>query len=292
MGGYSSKGTTPQTADVDGFVPIPGIVSYEIETGTWKNSSTADYSAYGTAMYGQMQYVPFGAEGLLIVMGGSTSDAVAWTDRGSSKYVTFQKINIFDPATSSWHNQTASGSIPNARSRFCSVGASGDNGTYDIFIYGGYVASASGEPQASDTGAQKQRNIALDEVFVLSLPGFIWTKANYTASTPRVNHACNFAGGRQMIVTGGLNPSSANGTDLISRPDVWTQGIGVFDMTTMQWKDSYDANAQPYVTPEAVKSWYAANGGPYPAEWDDPVVEGLFTKSGNTTSLWHIKDRR
>lgn len=64
-----------------------------------------------------------------------------------------------------------------------------------------------------------------------------------------------------MIVTGGLNLASANFTDLISRPDVWTQGIGVFDMTAMQWKDHYDADAQPYMTPAAVKSWYAANGG-------------------------------
>ncbi|ERF70547.1 hypothetical protein EPUS_07968 [Endocarpon pusillum Z07020] len=154
MGGYSSRRTTPQTADVDGFVPIPGIVSYDIEAGTLKSLSATDYSIYGTAMYGQMQYVPFGAEGLLVVMGGSTSDAVEWTDRGS-KYVSFETITIFDSTTNSWHNQIASGTIPDSRPRFCSVAASGDNGTYEIFIYVGYVASASGEPQASNTAAQR-----------------------------------------------------------------------------------------------------------------------------------------
>jgi Kelch motif len=280
MGGYASRRTTPQTADVEGFVPIPGIVSYNTVNNTWRNESTTSYSTFGTAMYGQMQYVPtFGAEGLLLVMGGSTSNAVEWTDRGSN-YVSFQKVNIYDLATRSWHTQTTSGTIPNVRSRFCSVGARGDNGTYEVFIFGGYVASATGEPQASNTDAQKQRNIELDEVLVLSLPGFVWTKADYIAASPRVNHACNIAGNRQMVVTGGLNPAS-NQEQLVSAPDVWTQGIGVFDMTTLQWKDSYDAQAESYVTPDVVKSWYAANGA-YPATWDDPEVKSLFTQSGNT----------
>jgi Kelch motif len=284
MGGFASKRTTPQTADLQDLVPIPGIVSYNTVDGTWKNESSTGYSAFGTAVLAQLQYVPtFGAGGLLLVMGGSTPNAVKWTDRGSN-YVSFEKVNIYDLASKSWHAQTASGAIPNARSRFCSVGARGDNGTYEIFIFGGHVASASGESLASDTEAQKKRNIALDEVLVLSLPGFVWTKANYTAATPRVMHACNIAGNRQMVVTGGLNPATADQKQLLSTRDNWTQGIGVFDMTTLQWKDSYDADAEAYVTPEVVKSWYAANGA-YPATWDNAVVEGLFTQSGNNPYL-------
>jgi Kelch motif len=278
LGGYETASTRPQNADLQGFLPTPGIVSYDIEAGAWKNESAAGYSAYGTAMYGQMQFVPLaGNDGLLVVLGGGTSDAVEWTDRGAN-YISFQEINIYHPATSTWHKQTASGPTPNARARFCSVAAQGDNGTYEIFIYGGHVASPSGEPQASNTEAQRERNTALDEVFVLSLPGFVWTKANYTAATPRVNHACSAAANRQMIVTGGLNPASANQSELINSRDIWTQGIGVFDLTAMQWKDNYDTNAQPYMTPDAVKSWYAANG-PYPSVWDDPAVEDFFTQS-------------
>lgn len=73
--------------------------------------------------------------------------------------------------------------------------------------------------------------------------------------------------------------SERNGADLHAR--CVGAGIGVFDMTTSQWKDNYDANAEPYVTPEAGKSWYAANGQ-YPAKWDDAAVEGFFTQSGNS----------
>jgi hypothetical protein len=136
----------------------------------------------------------------------------------------------------------------------------------------------SGETQASDTNAQWLRNRELDQVFVLSLPGFVWMKSNYTAANPRISHACNIAGNRQMIVSGGLNPASANKSELYSSRDIWTKGIGVFDITTMQWKDNYDANAKPCTTPNAVRSWYARNG-PFPTAWDDPPVEGFFTQS-------------
>lgn len=175
--------------------------------------------------------------------------------------------------------------IPNARSRFCSVGTQGDNGTYEIFIYGGHVSSPTGfDPQSSDADAQRHRNVAFDEVIVLSLPGFVWIKANYTATNPRISHACNIAANRQMIITGGLNPASINQSELIQRRDTWIQGAGVFDLRTMQWKDHYNTNAELYTTPDAVKSWYAANDL-FPAKWDDPSIEQLFTKSGAQVRL-------
>ncbi|KAF7504881.1 hypothetical protein GJ744_001602 [Endocarpon pusillum] len=276
LGGYETAWTTPQTAGLTALVPTPGMVSYNSDTGTWKNESAIGYTTFGTAMFGQMQFVPHvGQEGLLVVLGGATSDVIQWEDRGTN-YISFENINMFNPATSTWHNQTASGTTPNSRLRFCSVGVPGDNGTYEIFIYGGHIASAGGETQASDTTAQQQRNIELDEVFVLSLPGFVWMKADYTAANPRISHACNVAQ-RQMIITGGLNPASRNMTDLYSSQDVWNHGIGVFDLTAMQWKDNYDANAEPYITPNVVKSWYATNG-PYPSTWNDSAVEGFFTQ--------------
>lgn len=87
-----------------------------------------------------------------------------------------------------------------------------------------------------------------------------------------------------MVVTGGLNPASTNFSDLITIKDVWAQGIGILDMTTMQWRGDYDANAEPYVTTAAVKDWYTANG-PYPAEWDDPVLEGISIRQASNTYL-------
>ena len=33
-------------------------------------------------------------------------------------------------------------------------------------------------------------------------------------------------------------------------PDPWDQGLGIFDMSAMEWKDSYDPNAAAYTSPE------------------------------------------
>jgi hypothetical protein len=100
-------------------------------------------------------------KGFLVVVGGSTSDAVEWTATGTN-YISFQQTSVFVPATGQWHNQTASGTIPNPHPIFCLVGARGDNGTYEIFIFDGHVASPGFEPQSSSIDAEKQRNIDLD----------------------------------------------------------------------------------------------------------------------------------
>jgi hypothetical protein len=120
-----------------------GYSSYNIDAGTRKNESAVGYTAYGAAMFGQMQFVlHVGEVGLFVVLGGATSDVFNWEDRGTN-YISFQIINMLDPATSIWYNQTASGMIPNPRLRFCAVGLQGDNRTYEIFIYGAHVASAN-----------------------------------------------------------------------------------------------------------------------------------------------------
>jgi hypothetical protein len=81
-----------------------------------------------------------------------------------------------------------------------------------------------------------------------------------------------------MVVIGGQNPATANGTALIETPYIWPHGIGIFDMTTMDWSDQYDASVADYVTPEKVKSWIQQNG-PYPSTGDDPTVKGYFVRS-------------
>jgi hypothetical protein len=50
------------------------------------------------------------------------------------------------------------------------------------------------------------------------------------------------------------------------------QGVGVFDLSTMEWKDHYNASAAPYATPDVVKTWYNENGL-YPASWSNATVE-------------------
>lgn len=51
-----------------------------------------------------------------------------------------------------------------------------------------------------------------------------------------------------MIIIGGTNHFMSHDRD------PWPQGIGVFDMTALNFKDSYQANAGPYKTPNIIKN--------------------------------------
>lgn len=101
-----------------------------------------------------------------------------------------------------------------------------------------------------------------DEVYVLSLPAFRWFQANYTSRFPRWGHTCHATSSRQMIMIGGTNPLyssffDSNG-DLNGGepPDPWDQGIAVFDMTALKFKDSYQSVADPYEQPYAIQQYY------------------------------------
>lgn len=88
-----------------------------------------------------------------------------------------------------------------------------------------------------------------DEVYVLSLPAFRWFRANYTSASPRLAHTCHATKTRQMVMIGGENP-------LHSTQDPWDQGIAVFDMTALKFKDSYQSSADPYEPPYAIQQYY------------------------------------
>lgn len=57
-----------------------------------------------------------------------------------------------------------------------------------------------------------------------------------------------------MIMIGGHDPAYQD-SEVPSDP--WPQGIGVFDMTVLKFKDSYQANATTYKTPDAIKKYHS-----------------------------------
>ena len=103
-------------------------------------------------------------------------------------------------------------------------------------------------------GVRGPGNLAADQVYVLTLPGFRWFRANYTSVSPRAQHTCHAATSSQMIIIGGFNPVTVLSWD--NTTDPWTQQIGIFDMTALQWKDAYQSNANPYKSPDIVKDFY------------------------------------
>lgn len=96
---------------------------------------------------------------------------------------------------------------------------------------------------------------------MLTIPGFVWFKAPYVSTSPRYEHTCELVRGRQLIIIGGLDNREGVGLDISGAwlsPDQLSQGIGVFDVTSMEWKSSYDADLTTYQTPDVVKEWYSA----------------------------------
>ena len=110
--------------------------------------------------------------------------------------------------------------------------------TSSSFIYGG-----------SDLQQDQLFTSDFAAVFILSLPAFRWLRIPNSTVQRRQSHNCQVIGGRQMLVIGGTNTQA-------STADVWTNGLGIFDMTALEWTSMYNASAEPYVQPEPVKQYY------------------------------------
>lgn len=92
------------------YIPVPGLVMFNMSSNSFSNISADGYSTYGAAYHGIAQYAPnFGSEGLVLFFGGQTSD-LDGVDISSPKRPMSQ-IGIFDPSTQSWYSQTASGTV-------------------------------------------------------------------------------------------------------------------------------------------------------------------------------------
>jgi Kelch motif len=274
VGGSANCGLDSNMDECSPFYPLGSMISYNSTSNLWTADSVQDFTASRTALWSQMHNIPSGSSnGLNIIFGGGTKPQGSRDlTNNPSDLLDFKHIYIYDPVTKTFHNQTATGTRPTPRIRFCSVGTPGSNGSYEIFVYGGFDPSHSAQ----------QLVLASDEVFVLSLPGFVWFKADYPATHARIMHSCNIVGrgGSQMLVTGGVDPDRVlSKTDTTTDP--WSNGINIFDLSAMRWKDSYEANDSFYQTPPIVRDWYT-NNGPYPS-WDYPAVESLFVRAPAVT---------
>lgn len=211
------------------------------------------------AIESRAQSMPFGpkanSSGLLMLFGGM--------DYGSPQF-SFSNLSIYDPEKGRWYWEATTGSRPTGQERFCHVGAAGDNGTYEIFLYG---------------GIQSDPKTTWEDVHILSLPGFVFFNAPESAlSSSRCDHACA-VDGRQMVSVGGT-ACSVGFPKSLAEPDPWRQALGVYDMTDLKWKAGFDETRPAYRTPQVIKDWYA-QGGQKAVSWSSDAVQGLLS-----TEMW------
>ncbi|KAI0975624.1 hypothetical protein F4678DRAFT_483876 [Xylaria arbuscula] len=222
----------------DGFLPLPGLLSYEISSRTWANESANGFNGLGTSHFGEAACLPSSGTngtGIFLPLGGQTSGLTTFSRYGDPLN-NFNNLSFFDIATQTWHWQTTTGVIPPGRVDSCVVGVQGQNDTYEIFMYGGL------DPLTSKS---------FGDVYALSIPGFVWTKFNISQEFSRWEHSCTIGGKSQMIIVGGFDNSTDHPT-----PDPWSQGLGVFDLIALDWGSSYQLNASDYKTPSAISDWY------------------------------------
>ncbi|KAF2032840.1 hypothetical protein EK21DRAFT_98668 [Setomelanomma holmii] len=237
LSGQVDNGTEPYTRTVgDSATLLNGMMVIDLVHQTARNISITMQDPQ-PRIGGHLQYLPaVGSSGVLIALGGRAYDGIRRpTSQDKGRLITFDSVDIFDIGSyrsepdrnGTWYQQKTSGEIPPPRIDACTVvGSAPDNSSHNIYMFGGWNPT--------------KENTWYDEVYVLSLPSFIWVKMYY-AESPRYGHTCH-AVGRQMITTGGHN-IRRNVTDYC---DWELHGIAVLDIPTMTWGSVFNATLGQY----------------------------------------------
>ncbi|KAJ4410573.1 hypothetical protein N0V85_003949 [Neurospora sp. IMI 360204] len=258
--------------------PVSGLLTYDFASKKAINTSVSLASTQGSEQFGSMLYVPnFGKKGILVSVGGYLGGLQ--TDDSNARLVSMDTARIFDIDSNAWFEQSTSGTSPRPRQEYCMAGVASDNQTYEILIYAGWGRNLGSV------------SVPFDDAYVLTLPGFYWTKAPYTARNPRHALSCNGVGGGQIITIGGVD-TTREGPDTLYKgvfttTDPFSQGIAVFDLATLKITDTYTANRTSYSPAPAIQSFYNENDAsspPTPSDSSSPSPSGSTDPSSSSGS--------
>lgn len=194
---------------------------------------------------GALIWLPYGEDGVLLALGGTQTPYELWMDQPTSQDNDFMDtVALYDINQDQWHLQQTNGGkngqTPGQRAAFCAVTTASQDGTQAIYVYGG----DAGTPEA----------IPGDDIWVLSVPSFIWTKVYDVGDTAhgRRLHSCFTPNPTTMI--------SIGGTAAFNAPLNSDTAIDIFDLQSLEWTGNYDATSvAEYTTPNTVSN-NIANG--------------------------------
>lgn len=125
---------------------------------------------------------------------------------------------------------------------------------------------------------------------ILSIPTFHWTPVPGATNAGRMRqrHSCAVVGRRHLLSWGGFSDDNSR-----TERDAFPQGIGLLDMTTLQWTTRYDADAEPYVQHQLIQDWVANKyvrrdlvpllrpRADWLCSWDDYSMQGLSQETAD-----------
>ncbi|KAJ6789400.1 hypothetical protein PWT90_00953 [Aphanocladium album] len=275
-----------KSSDVQASVPSDTLITLDMKSQLsekWTNSTLP--SNIKARANPELIWAPIGEKGILIVLGGvvhpewATPLHVSLNETLSERDspVFMSTIDIYDITNNTWYQQPTTGG-PGTRTRGCAVVApAADRSSFNIYYYGGFDGIHT-------AGA------FFDEVWVLSLPSFTWTKISEgRPSHARAGHKCFLPYPDQMMVVGGYT-SQAHATCLEDGPVI------LFNITSGEWMSKYDpALYGKYGVHEKVQTTIGGNSSGHatlasPASgWATPALEAVFATSydfGKMKEYW------
>lgn len=188
-------------------------------------------------------------------------------------------INIYDIAADKWYTQPTTNGPPQLTRGCAVVQPAQDYSSFNIYYYGGYNGLDS-----TDGSAFK------DDVWVLSLPSFMWMKvASGRSGHGRAGHKCVMPYPDQMMVIGGAPAQSGEDGATCLEGGF----IELFNLSSSKWLDRYDPNVwSKYRVPSMI---YQMIGGdeygsatsttPAPTGWATPALASVFATSYPTSKI-------
>ncbi|KAK5942844.1 hypothetical protein PMZ80_005410 [Knufia obscura] len=205
---------------------------------------------------GALVWLPYGKKGALVAIGGTEIPGDLYLITPPRDLVSdgpfMTQLQIYDIDADVWYTQNTTGAPeqPTQTAAFCTaVVPSQDKKSQEIIVYGGYDGT-----YLSDTNVR-------DDVWILSVPAFQWTKA-IDGSTSSVH-------GRQGSVCFAPNPSTmitVGGTTMMGSSLNTDMIVDVLDLNSMQWTHKYNASS--------AEAFQASQGLQKQLGWDSPNGPG------------------
>ncbi|KAI5806806.1 hypothetical protein DFH27DRAFT_550107 [Peziza echinospora] len=243
-GEYVNEGITEYNATVSLPSPIKGgplvdtMTTYNFKTGEYKLTLPPDelrQSSHGHFL--NLDRV--GKEGVMAFVGGKQR-----LTNGTTRNRDLDKIYLYDVGSESWFSQAATGDIPIGRHDTCMIVVPApDQSSYQLYMFSGL----------SD---EKVANIYNLDLYVLTLPAFIWVKIpieGYRDTWGVGAHACALYSSRQMLISGGARNASSNaaGTGIQIACDTTNQ-LSIFDVEEWKFKSTFDPNIKGSKVPSGI----------------------------------------